>query len=253
MGEDDTMDAVQIAKVLNDYVVDQVGQTFVHKGQPKDGWRWLPIICLKILTANTFFYSIFMEKLQRTTHSKHDKEVLKHLLPWVQLLYRALKRLVKRNSSIQSHEFYFTKEPTYVYRAMLMTPDEIGVLCNLLAVCKKEDAKRRILLPGFVSASVSLRIALEFAKCSQLVNNSQLQKVVFKIRLDHLGTLDASMSAKNPVLRQTCFVLNEKVCFRPGDQEVMFLMPILVLNGYVQRRDLLLDEIDDTVIHVFET
>ena len=55
------------------------------------------MICLKIFTANTFFYTIFIERLYATALDKNQKDKVKVLLPWNQVLYKSMKLIIKKS------------------------------------------------------------------------------------------------------------------------------------------------------------
>ena len=54
---------MQISVVLMNYFDDQMKNEIEFEGQDIPGWRCLPRVCLSIFSANTFFYTCFMDRL----------------------------------------------------------------------------------------------------------------------------------------------------------------------------------------------
>ena len=53
-----------VAEKLRDYILHNFRTEFIGKdGQVHPGWHQLPIICIKLLTCNTFFFTKFMENI----------------------------------------------------------------------------------------------------------------------------------------------------------------------------------------------
>ena len=83
------------------------------------------------------------------------------------------------------------------------------------------------MIKGILSASVSKCVASSFIYTGNQLQNKDLVKCCFKIRLDKIGVYKNSGKV---LKRKTCMLLYpEELTFRPQDQEVLFHNPLFIL------------------------
>lgn len=106
--DDIVNDLKGIGEMLNKYLNDSLDQEFHEYNEKKvEGWKWLPRVCFKIFSANTFFYNCVMDRLAHCKNfNEDDKAQINDLMPWLQLISMVLRKSIWRQDEDEP-EFQF--------------------------------------------------------------------------------------------------------------------------------------------------
>ena len=131
------------------------------------------------------------------------------------------------------HYFKDNEIPQCVYRATILTNDQVK---QLMALCDagSDESKKRIIVPSILTAYTSLKIAQVFTNTDFCESSSTFTKVIFKISLDKIGTIIQNNEhiAKSQFMLTSCMVLNDCYSMKPSEGQVFFLLPQFVVTGY---------------------
>ena len=125
----------------------------------------------------------------------------------------------KTKSVFKKNPFTFSNDEIfYVYSSFLLAEDEVIKL--------KSNISQRFLMPGILSCNFSEKNALKYSKID-LKEIDSINRVLQKIKLDKTG-----MTTLGNNFYQTGMMLQQDISLMPEEQQLLFLMPMLVFNSY---------------------
>ena len=131
------------SKILKNFMKEIYQNQYTINDEKVEGWKFLPRICIKVYTQDTYFYSILNEHVGTRGQD--------HLTPWYNMLYETFRiSLLTDDLNINQSQ--------YVFRASFMSNSDINTLLKIIS----DHSDEQILIRGFVNASMNCKIALNY-------------------------------------------------------------------------------------------